>query len=57
MSTTLEPLESLAPTLSVRQVLMLERVLAGEPEVVKPAPVSSTGRCAGCTWRRPPTSA
>ncbi|MEU0424167.1 PucR family transcriptional regulator [Streptomyces canus] len=34
MSTTLEPLESLAPTLSVRQVLMLERVLAGEPEVV-----------------------
>ncbi|MFF4031502.1 PucR family transcriptional regulator [Streptomyces sviceus] len=34
MSTTSEPLESLAPTLSVRQVLMLERVLAGEPEVV-----------------------
>lgn len=34
MSTTLEPLESLAPTLSVRQVLLLERVLAGEPEVV-----------------------
>ena len=34
MSTTLEPLESLEPTLSVRQVLMLERVLAGEPEVV-----------------------
>ncbi|MFI8067274.1 PucR family transcriptional regulator [Streptomyces sp. NPDC086033] len=34
MSTTLEPLESLAPALSVRQVLMLERVLAGEPEVV-----------------------
>ncbi|MGX1366386.1 purine catabolism regulator [Streptomyces canus] len=34
MSTTLEPLESSAPTLSVRQVLMLERVLAGEPEVV-----------------------
>ncbi|MFJ4206401.1 PucR family transcriptional regulator [Streptomyces sviceus] len=34
MSTTPEPLESLAPTLSVRQVLMLERVLAGEPEVV-----------------------
>ncbi|MCX5253081.1 PucR family transcriptional regulator [Streptomyces canus] len=34
MSTTLEPLEPLEPTLSVRQVLMLERVLAGEPEVV-----------------------
>ncbi|MFF7050233.1 PucR family transcriptional regulator [Streptomyces griseorubiginosus] len=37
MSTTvepLEPLESMEPTLSVRQVLMLERVLAGEPEVV-----------------------
>ncbi|MFI0537391.1 PucR family transcriptional regulator [Streptomyces sp. WSLK1-3] len=34
MSTTLEPLESSAPALSVRQVLMLERVLAGEPEVV-----------------------
>ncbi|MET7735362.1 PucR family transcriptional regulator [Streptomyces sp. NPDC005402] len=34
MSTTLEPLESLEPTLSVRQVLLLERVLAGEPEVV-----------------------
>jgi purine catabolism regulator len=34
MSTTLEPLESLAPALSVRQVLLLERVLAGEPEVV-----------------------
>ncbi|MER5213621.1 PucR family transcriptional regulator [Streptomyces sp. NPDC002838] len=31
MTTTLEPLE---PTLSVRQVLTLERVLAGEPEVV-----------------------
>jgi PucR family transcriptional regulator, purine catabolism regulatory protein len=37
MSTTLEPLESLEPTLSVRQVLMLERVLAGEPEVVADA--------------------
>ncbi|MFK4105432.1 PucR family transcriptional regulator [Streptomyces sp. NPDC019531] len=34
MSTTLEPWESLEPALSVRQVLMLERVLAGEPEVV-----------------------
>ncbi|MFC8359165.1 PucR family transcriptional regulator [Streptomyces griseorubiginosus] len=37
MSTTLEPLEpleSMEPTLSVRKVLMLERVLAGEPEVV-----------------------
>lgn len=37
MSTTLErlePLEPVEPTLSVRQVLMLERVLAGEPEVV-----------------------
>ncbi|MCH0563377.1 MULTISPECIES: PucR family transcriptional regulator [unclassified Streptomyces] len=31
MTTTLEPLE---PALSVRQVLNLERVLAGEPEVV-----------------------
>ncbi|WP_020133395.1 PucR family transcriptional regulator [Streptomyces sp. 351MFTsu5.1] len=37
MSTTLEPLEpleSMEPTLSVRQILLLERVLAGEPEVV-----------------------
>ncbi|WP_053849478.1 PucR family transcriptional regulator [Streptomyces sp. NRRL B-24085] len=37
MSATLEPLEPLEssePALSVRQVLMLERVLAGEPEVV-----------------------
>ncbi|MEX1653168.1 PucR family transcriptional regulator [Streptomyces pseudovenezuelae] len=40
MSTAPEPLESLEsfeslePALSVRQVLMLERVLAGEPEVV-----------------------
>lgn len=37
MTTTLEPLEPsepLEPALSVRQVLTLERVLAGEPEVV-----------------------
>ncbi|MEV0641533.1 PucR family transcriptional regulator [Streptomyces sp. NPDC050619] len=34
MSTTLETWDSLEPTLSVRQVLTLERVLAGEPEVV-----------------------
>lgn len=37
MTTTLEPLggvEPLEPGLSVRQVLSLERVLAGEPEVV-----------------------
>jgi purine catabolism regulator len=37
MTTTLEtwgPVEPVEPTLSVRQVLTLERVLAGEPEVV-----------------------
>jgi len=34
MTTTWEPSESLEPSLSVRQVLTLERVLAGEPEVV-----------------------
>ncbi|CAL9398015.1 hypothetical protein SUDANB105_01393 [Streptomyces sp. enrichment culture] len=34
MATTLQPWESLEPALSVRQVLTLERVLAGEPEVV-----------------------
>lgn len=44
------------PALSVRQVLALERVLAGEPEVVA-APAGWTGRCAGCTSPRRPTSA
>ncbi|WP_171109383.1 MULTISPECIES: PucR family transcriptional regulator [Streptomyces] len=34
MTTTLESWEPLEPALSVRQVLTLERVLAGEPEVV-----------------------
>ncbi|MFF0162194.1 PucR family transcriptional regulator [Streptomyces sp. NPDC005263] len=34
MTTTWESSTSLEPTLSVRQVLTLERVLAGEPEVV-----------------------
>ncbi|GCB44709.1 PucR family transcriptional regulator [Streptomyces sp. NL15-2K] len=34
MTTTLETWEPLEPILSVRQVLTLERVLAGEPEVV-----------------------
>ncbi|MGW0583234.1 PucR family transcriptional regulator ligand-binding domain-containing protein, partial [Streptomyces sp. NPDC002920] len=37
MTTILEtwgPVEPLEPALSVRQVLSLERVLAGEPEVV-----------------------
>ncbi|MBK3638924.1 PucR family transcriptional regulator, partial [Streptomyces sp. MBT97] len=37
MTITLEPwgpVEPLEPALSVRQVLALERVLAGEPEVV-----------------------
>ncbi|MEV2209931.1 PucR family transcriptional regulator [Streptomyces sp. NPDC050997] len=34
MTITWEPSESLEPALSVRQVLTLERVLAGEPEVV-----------------------
>ena len=34
MTTTWEPSKSLEPALSVRQVLTLERVLAGEPEVV-----------------------
>ncbi|MGW0629436.1 PucR family transcriptional regulator [Streptomyces sp. NPDC002758] len=34
MTTTLDTLETLEPALSVRQVLGLERVLAGEPEVV-----------------------
>jgi purine catabolism regulator len=34
MTTALEALEPLEPALSVRQVLGLERVLAGEPEVV-----------------------
>ncbi|WP_405592008.1 PucR family transcriptional regulator [Streptomyces sp. NBC_01092] len=34
MTTTSEPTHTLEPALSVRQVLTLERVLAGEPEVV-----------------------
>ncbi|MFF4398943.1 PucR family transcriptional regulator [Streptomyces sp. NPDC001480] len=34
MATTFETLQTLEPALSVRQVLHLERVLAGEPEVV-----------------------
>ncbi|MFD7433009.1 PucR family transcriptional regulator [Streptomyces sp. NPDC059861] len=34
MTTTPESWEPLRPALSVRQILMLERVLAGEPEVV-----------------------
>ncbi|MDC0766323.1 PucR family transcriptional regulator [Streptomyces sp. HD] len=34
MTTTSEPAQTLEPALSVRQVLTLERVLAGEPEVV-----------------------
>lgn len=34
ISESLEPTEPLEPALSVRQVLTLERVLAGEPEVV-----------------------
>ncbi|NUT29840.1 MAG: PucR family transcriptional regulator [Streptomyces sp.] len=34
MTTISEPAETLEPALSVRQVLTLERVLAGEPEVV-----------------------
>lgn len=59
MTLTQEPwgaVDPLEPALSVRQVLALERVLAGEPEVVA-ARASSTGRCAGCTSPRPPTSA
>ncbi len=54
---TLGTLDALEPALSVRQVLALERVLAGEPEVVVSARVNSTGPYGGCTWPRPPTSA
>lgn len=41
--------------LSVRQILALERIAAGDPEVVAGA-ATSTGPCAGCTSPRPPTS-